>query len=200
MQTAFVWRHFADDIFTFIFCNENMWISIKISIWFVYLISQCCFRKLLVSSPSQCQSQWWPPFHDAYMCHLAPESWESPSLPISIPFKLHLNKKRTSEDKLISGITKAGTCYLFRKVILNTLLLATLKSVFCALDFPVNVRGPGYLGLTRSISWLMMPWHLTSPGHQQPWYWLCRISSFLSYLRKDFNYLRRINMEKWHKM
>ena len=22
-----------------------------------------------------------------------------------------------------------------------------------------------------SISWLLMPWLLTSPGHQQPWYW-----------------------------
>ena len=64
----------------------------------------------------------------------------------------------------------------------------------------LNVRGPRYLGLTRSISWLLMPWLLTSPGHQQPWYWLCRIGRFLSYFRKDFNYLRRINVEKWHKM
>ena len=39
----------------------------------------------------------------------------------------------------------------------------------------LNVRGPSYLGLTRSISWMLMPWLLTSPGHQQPWYWLCRI-------------------------
>ena len=65
---------------------------------------------------------------------------------------------------------------------------------------PLNVRGPSYLGLTRSISWLLMPWLLTSPGHQQPWYWLCRIGRFLSYLRKDFNYLSHINLEKWHKM
>ena len=55
----------------------------------------------------------------------------------------------------------------------------------------LNVRGPSYLGLTRSISWLLMPWLLMSPGHQQPWYWLCWIGRFLSYLRKDFNYLRR---------
>ena len=34
----------------------------------------------------------------------------------------------------------------------------------------LNVRGPSYLGLTRSISWLLMPWLLTSPGHQQPRY------------------------------
>ena len=64
----------------------------------------------------------------------------------------------------------------------------------------LNVRGPSYLGLTRSISWLLMPWLLTSPGHQQPWYWLCKIGRFLSYLRKDFNYLRHMNVEIWHKM
>ena len=64
----------------------------------------------------------------------------------------------------------------------------------------LNVPGPSYLGLTRSISWLLMPWLLASPGHQQPWCWLCRIGRFLSYLRKDFNYLPHINVEKWHKM
>ena len=36
----------------------------------------------------------------------------------------------------------------------------------------LNVRGPSYLGLTRSISWLLMPWLLTLLGHQQPWYCL----------------------------
>ena len=34
----------------------------------------------------------------------------------------------------------------------------------------LNVRGRSYLGLTRSMSWLLMPWLLTSPWHQQPWY------------------------------
>ena len=38
----------------------------------------------------------------------------------------------------------------------------------------LNVREPSYLGLTRSISCLLMPWLLASPGHQQPYYWLCR--------------------------
>ena len=51
----------------------------------------------------------------------------------------------------------------------------------------LNVGGPSYLGLTGSISWLLMPWLLTSPGHHQPWYWLRRKGRFLSYLRKDFN-------------
>ena len=35
-----------------------------------------------------------------------------------------------------------------------------------------------------------MPWLLTSPGHQQPWYWLYVICRSFSYLRKDFKYMR----------
>ena len=56
------------------------------------------------------------------------------------------------------------------------------------------------VNISRSISWLLMPWLLTSPGHQQPWYWLCRIRRSRSYLRKDFKYLCHINVEEWHKM
>ena len=51
------------------------------------------------------------------------------------------------------------------------------------------------LGLIRSISWLLMPWLLLSPGHQRPWYWLRRIYRSWSYLRKDFKYLCHINVE-----
>ena len=59
----------------------------------------------------------------------------------------------------------------------------------------LNVRGPSYLGLTRSISWLLMPWLLTSPWHQQPWYWLCRTCRSWSYMRKDFKYLCHIDVD-----
>ena len=59
----------------------------------------------------------------------------------------------------------------------------------------LNVGGPSYLGLTRPIWWLLMNWLLASPGHQQPWYWLCR----MSYLRMDFNYLCHISVKEWHK-
>ena len=63
------------------------------------------------------------------------------------------------------------------------------------ISLTLNVRGPGFLGLTRSISWLLMPWLLTSPGHQQPWYWLCKICRCWSYLKKVFKYLCQINVE-----
>ena len=59
----------------------------------------------------------------------------------------------------------------------------------------LNMRKPSYLSLTRSILWLLMPWLLTSPWHHQPWYWLCRICSSWSYLRKNFKYLCQIIVE-----
>ena len=45
----------------------------------------------------------------------------------------------------------------------------------CLSCLTLNVRGQSYLGWSWSISWLLIPWLHTSPGHQQHWYWLCRI-------------------------
>ena len=64
----------------------------------------------------------------------------------------------------------------------------------------LSVREPSYLGLTKSISWLLTPWLLESPGHQHPWCWPCRIGKSLPYLREDFNFLFHVNVEEWHKM
>ena len=89
----------------------------------------------------------------------------------------------------IDSISRNSFTQNLGKIPLGWAFLLTLK-----------VRGPSYLSLTRSLSWLLMPWLLTSPGHQQSWYFLCRIGRFLSYLRKDLNYLWYINMEKWHKL
>ena len=65
------------------------------------------------------------------------------------------------------------------------------------LSLSLNARGPNYSGSTLSISWLLMPWLLASPGHQQPWYWLCivRICKFLSYTRKDFSYMSHVSVD-----
>ena len=77
-------------------------------------------------------------------------------------------------------------------------LTANSQDVLMNLTF--NVGGPSYLSLIRSISWLLMPWHLASPGHQQPWYWLCKIGKSWTYTRKDFNYLWHVSMEEQHKV
>ena len=87
--------------------------------------------------------------------------------------------------------------------LISTLVISMICKCICgntSIILTLNVWGPSYLGLTSSISWLLRPWLLTSPGHQQPWYWLRRICGSWSYMRKDFKYLCHINGEWWHKM
>ena len=52
----------------------------------------------------------------------------------------------------------------------------------------------------RSISWLLMPWLILSPGHQQQWYWLCRINLSLSSMWKNFNHQCHFSFQQWSKM
>ena len=55
---------------------------------------------------------------------------------------------------------------------------------------PCRVGGD-YSWQTGSVSWLLMPWLLPSPGHQQPWYWQCEMSVFL--------YSVSVNLDNhWH--
>ena len=57
-------------------------------------------------------------------------------------------------------------------MVCNLLLYFTLRvsKYQISILLTLNVRGPSYFGLTRSISWLLM-----SLGHQQSWYWLYSI-------------------------
>ena len=45
-----------------------------------------------------------------------------------------------------------------------------------------------------------MPWLHVSPGHQHPRYCFCGIKRSLSYIRKDYNYLHKLSLQKWLKM
>ena len=110
-----------------------------------------------------------------------------------------------SLNKLLS---KQSSCKWFEQATIHkqicnkrpSSLMHICDASLVSINLTLNERAPSYLGLTKSISWLLMPWLLTSPGHQQPWYWLCRICrSFSSYSRKDFKYLCQINVEEWHK-
>ena len=57
-----------------------------------------------------------------------------------------------------------------------------------------------YFWKTRSIPWLLMPWRPASPGHQQPWYWFCRMNWSLYSMTKDVNYLSHLSIDEWKKM
>ena len=47
----------------------------------------------------------------------------------------------------------------------------------------------------RSISWLLMPWLLVSPGHQQPFYWWYRSNRSLSFMLRNANHLQHCSLE-----
>ena len=53
---------------------------------------------------------------------------------------------------------------------------------------------------TRWITLLLMPWLPPSPGHRQPWYWLCQTNWSLSPKRNNFKCLHYLILEKWSKM
>ena len=48
--------------------------------------------------------------------------------------------------------------------------------------------------------WMVMPWLLASPGHQQLWFSPCMINKSSSSIRKEFNFQCHLSVEKWQKM
>ena len=71
----------------------------------------------------------------------------------------------------------------------HKLLIFTVES---SLFLTCPVVRPEYSGRSRSMQWLLMPWLLPSPGHQQPWYWLCSINWSLLSRRKNVIYLYQL--------
>ena len=56
-----------------------------------------------------------------------------------------------------------------------------------------------YSERSRSIPCLLMPWLLTSPGHQQPWYWPWGINWSLWSMEEDLRYLRYLMLRNYRK-
>ena len=63
----------------------------------------------------------------------------------------------------------------------------------------LNMWGPSYPDLTRSLSWLLMSWLLASPGHQQPWYWLCKLGRSLSFTWGRISITCAISVRRKHR-
>ena len=53
--------------------------------------------------------------------------------------------------------------------------------------------------IARSILGLLMPRLFASPGRQEAWYFLCKISRSLSCFRVDANHLNSFIVEEWDK-
>ena len=57
-----------------------------------------------------------------------------------------------------------------------------------------------YSRLTRSIPWVLLPWHLTPPGHQQQCYESYRINRSLPPTNLNFNNLYNLCVEIWQQI
>ena len=72
----------------------------------------------------------------------------------------------------------------------------------CSLIYDENllVLKAEYSRITWLMPWLLMPWLPVLPDHLQPLYWICRINGTLASIRKGFNYLCHLTIEKLLKM
>ena len=57
-----------------------------------------------------------------------------------------------------------------------------------------------YTTRTRSISWLLIPWLLTSPWYHQTWYWPYEMCRPMSSIKKDFHHRYHFSAEEWFKI
>ena len=74
------------------------------------------------------------------------------------------------------------------KPLSEPMMVSLLTHIYASLslnELTFLVLRPRYSGRTRSILWLLMPWLLASPGHQQPRYWRWRIKGSLNSPRKN---------------
>ena len=182
----------------------------------------CMYRCVIISNPS-CVKEiylylssygirvitWWLEHHIMTNINLSfhkliqPEWKKQPRLRLNIKtvfpgIGISMLKTRRSRDRLI--FNRAIPILVRRHLCIKTspgIVIKHWLSQYLNWPLPFNPKRAGteLTGLTRSISWLLMPWLLTSPGHQQPWYWLCRICRSWSYLRKDFKNICHFNVE-----
>ena len=70
-------------------------------------------------------------------------------------------------------------------IVLGCLLTKWLSKVFIILT--LLMLKAEYCVIIRSIPWLLIPWLLVLPGHQQPWCWICGIDWSLPSMGKKFH-------------
>ena len=78
-------------------------------------------------------------------------------------------------------------------------ILFTLGIIYFIWSISLMLLITAYSGITRSMSWLLMPWLLVLSGHQQPWYWINTMQACLATLRNDLKNLNIVICEKWLK-
>ena len=82
---------------------------------------------------------------------------------------------------------------------------AYLGRLSCTVEIHVNPARSGTALLRSNIVNIMVadtlaPCVANSLRYQQSWYWVCRAGKFLSYMRKEYNYLCHVSVGEWNKL
>ena len=143
-------RHFPDVIFKYIYLNENVLISVKISLKFVP-------KDPINNIPALVPIMAW--------CRLGDKPFPEPMM---VSLLMHICTTGSQVVNSILNLKPSGTeSEMFPENLDNIDGLAQERrsSIANALELCLPRTNP-------SIWWLLMPWLLLSPGHEQPLYWL----------------------------
>ena len=66
-------------------------------------------------------------------------------------------------------------------------------------QFTLLIMRPKSSEITYSIPWLLIPWLLEAPGHQQPQHWQHIMSESWLFMRNGFYNLCHFQSQKWQK-
>ena len=69
-------------------------------------------------------------------------------------------------DALAHRVSRPSAAMILTMCSYEVPIVSISEKIYHALT--LSMREPSYLGLIKLISWLLMPWLLASPGHQQP--------------------------------
>ena len=136
-------RHFADDIFKRIFLNENILIPIEISLKFVP-------KGPINNIPALVQIMAWRRPGDKPL-----------SEPMMVNLTTHICVTRPQWVNMLNCFKDYQRCIYISYGMLDFVQQKKTKFRTLHVAYPI-----------LSISCLLMPWWLKSPGHQQALYWL----------------------------
>ena len=141
-------------------------------------------------------SQWKTLLQSNVVSH-----WPGASLESALMFKYLLQIEFLSTCEIVLRWMPQN--YFDDKSALVKVLMAWYHQVTWANVEPDLCRYMASLLGTKSLPWLLTPWLLAEPGHQQSKYWQCDIDRLLAWVasfRRNLNSWCHLNIEKWEKL
>ena len=116
--------------------------------------------------------------------------WLNMKIPSNQYRKSHCGDKTILRSSYLhNGISYTG------KMISLYWIRAQMTSIIIGVMLTPLVLTLKYCGIYKSLPWLVMPWLLSLPGHQQLWCLLWRINGSSVFQGRDFNFLGEMQIK-----